>query len=65
MSDQDKRPPIRSKRPYERPLLEPSAIFGAEAMTGTCCRGGTCTNAQRNTRRTTVDVNKGRNTTTS
>jgi hypothetical protein len=58
MSDEAKRPPIRSKRPYERPLLEPSAIFGAEALTGTCCRGGTCSNAVRNTQRTTTDVNK-------
>lgn len=65
MTDEVKRPPIRSKRPYERPLLEPSAIFGAEAMAGTCCRGGTCTNAQRNTRRTTIDVNKARSNVTS
>jgi len=65
MSDRDKRPPIRSKRPYERPLLEPSAIFGAEAMTGTCCRGGACTRAVRNTQRTSTDVNKGRSNVTS
>ena len=65
MSDEAKRPPIRSKRPYERPLLEPSAIFGAEAMTGTCCRGGACTNANRNTARTTIDVNKARRSVTS
>jgi hypothetical protein len=58
MSDEAKRLPIRSKRTYERPLLEPSAIFGAEAMTGTCCRGTKCSNAVRNTQRTTTDVNK-------
>ena len=64
MSDEAKRLPIRSKRPYERPLLEPSAIFGAEAMAGTCCRSG-CSNAQRDTQRTTVDVNKQKSQVTS
>lgn len=65
MSDEAKRPPIRSKRTYERPLLEPSAIFGAEALAGTCCRGATCTNPVRNTQRTTTDSNKGKSNVTS
>ena len=36
-----------SKRPYEKPTLEPSSIFGAD--TTTCCRtsGGTCSTSQR------------------
>ena len=35
------------KRPYEKPTLEPSSIFGAD--TTTCCRttNGTCSVAQR------------------
>ena len=35
------------KRPYEKPTLEPSSIFGAD--TTTCCRAttGTCSFAQR------------------
>ncbi len=37
----------QEKRPYEKPTLEPSGIFGAD--TTTCCRAttGTCSNAQR------------------
>jgi hypothetical protein len=38
---------IQEKRPYEKPTLEPSSIFGAD--TTTCCRAtnGTCSIAQR------------------
>ena len=37
----------QDKRPYEKPTLEPSSIFGAD--TTTCCRAtnGTCSMAQR------------------
>jgi len=49
-----------SKRRYERPKLIPSSVFGAEAMVGSCCRAGTCTNAQRNTKRTSIDASKTR-----
>jgi hypothetical protein len=37
----------QDKRPYEKPTLEPSSIFGAD--TTTCCRvtTGTCSTAQR------------------
>lgn len=37
----------KDKRPYEKPTLEPSSIFGAD--TTTCCRAtnGTCSNGQR------------------
>jgi len=37
----------QDKRPYEKPTLEPSSIFGPH--TTTCCRvtNGTCSNAQR------------------
>ena len=47
-----------SKRRYERPTLAPSSAFGAEVMSGSCCRGGSCSNAQRNTRRTSIDPSK-------
>jgi len=38
----------QDKRPYEKPTLEPSSIFGAD--TTTCCRATnmTCSVAQRN-----------------
>ena len=36
------------KRPYETPVLAPSSVFGAEAMTGSCCRGAACTTGTRN-----------------
>ena len=41
MATEDKR------RPYEKPTLEPSSIFGAD--TTTCCRAtnGTCSASQR------------------
>jgi hypothetical protein len=41
MATEDKR------RPYEKPTLEPSSIFGAD--TTTCCRAtnGTCSVSQR------------------
>ena len=56
----------RARRPYERPRLEPSSIFGAEAMTGSCCRTmGVCTQTTRDTQRVTTDVNKGTNSTSS
>lgn len=48
------------KRPYERPTLVPSSAFGAEAMTGSCCRGGACVNAARNAQRTSIDASKAR-----
>jgi hypothetical protein len=39
----------QDKRPYEKPTLEPSSIFGAD--TTTCCRvtNPTCSNSQRTT----------------
>lgn len=39
----------QDKRPYEKPTLEPSSIFGAD--TTTCCRAtnATCSNAQKTT----------------
>lgn len=46
------------KRPYERPTLVPSSVFGAEAMTGSCCRGGACTAGARNAQRTSIDPSK-------
>jgi len=60
MSKPAKGPHDQSKRPYERPRLEPSEIFGAEAMTGTCCRStvGSCSNTTRNNARTAIDPNK-------
>lgn len=48
----------RPKRPYERPTLVPSSIFGAEAMTGSCCRGGACNNAVRSAQQTSIDPSK-------
>jgi len=36
----------QEKRPYDKPTLQSSSIFGAD--TTTCCRGGTCTASQRN-----------------
>lgn len=65
MSEQSKGPHDPSKRPYERPRLEPSEVFGAEAASGSCCRGGACSNAIRNTQRTTIDANKQKNSTAS
>jgi hypothetical protein len=47
-----------AKRPYETPVLVPSSLFGAEAMTGSCCRGASCTSGARNTQRTTLDPSK-------
>lgn len=55
----------RPKRPYERPTLVPSSVFGAEAATGSCCRGGACSNATRNAQRTAIDPNKVRSSTVS
>jgi len=39
----------QDKRPYEKPTLEPSSIFGAE--TTTCCRvnNATCSASQKMT----------------
>jgi hypothetical protein len=39
----------QEKRPYEKPTLAPSSIFGAD--TTTCCRTGTgsCSTSQRDT----------------
>jgi hypothetical protein len=52
----------RPKRPYERPTLEGASVFGAEAMSGSCCRttNSTCSNSARNAQRTTVDPSKSR-----
>lgn len=49
----------KDKRPYEKPTLEPSSIFGAD--TQTCCRAtnGTCSAAQR------VSMGKGSRTSAS
>lgn len=47
-----------AKRRYEQPRLIPSSVFGAEAMVGSCCRGGSCNNTQRNAQRTTIDPSK-------
>jgi hypothetical protein len=57
----------QGKRPYERPTLEGSSVFGAEAMTGSCCRAtpGTCSNATRNAQRVSIDPNKIRVSSTS
>ncbi len=67
MSKEAKEARGQSKRPYERPRLEPSEIFGAEAMSGSCCRRttGTCSTTARNTKRTTTDANKAQTSTTS
>lgn len=46
------------KRPYERPTLAGTSLFGAEAMTGSCCRGGACTNTQKSTQQMTIDAGK-------
>ena len=48
----------QEKRPYEKPTLEPSSIFGAD--TTTCCRvtSGTCSLAQR------TSMGKGQRTST-
>lgn len=39
----------QDKRPYEKPTLQPSSIFGAD--TTTCCRAttGTCSTSQKAT----------------
>ena len=50
----------KSKRPYERPRLVPSDLFGADAAKGSCCRGASCTPGVRNTQRTKIDPSKGR-----
>lgn len=46
-----------SKRPYERPRLEATEIFGLEAATGSCCRSNphACKNPLRDVQRTTID----------
>lgn len=35
----------QDKRPYEKPTLQASSVFGAD--TTTCCRGTACTTSQR------------------
>jgi hypothetical protein len=57
----------RPKRPYQRPTLEGASVFGAEAMSGSCCRTGpgTCSNAARDTQRLTNDPSKIRTSTAS
>lgn len=64
MTEQAKALRDQVKRPYERPRLEPSEVFGAEAATGSCCRSG-CSNPMRNAQRTTIDPNKQKTSTTS
>lgn len=54
-----------AKRPYERPTLVPSSVFGAEAAVGSCCRGGACTAGARNAQRTSIDPSKTRPSTVS
>ena len=67
MSDEAKGPHGQTKRPYERPRLEPSEIFGVEAMTGSCCRrtNAACSTTMRTTQRTSIDPNKARTSTVS
>lgn len=36
-----------TKRPYERPELVASSIFGAEATSAGCCRSTTCNISSR------------------
>ena len=57
----------RPKRPYQRPTLEGASVFGAEALSGSCCRSSTstCSNAARDTQRITTDANKVRTSTAS
>jgi hypothetical protein len=66
MSRQTKEAHTQSKRPYERPRLESSEIFGAEAAWGSCCRttNQTCSTAMR-TAAYTIDMNKVRRRRTS
>ena len=35
------------KRPYQRPVLEPAEIFGAEVLATTCCKSGGCATATK------------------
>jgi hypothetical protein len=66
MSKEAKEASGQTKRPYERPRLEPIDIFGAEASYGSCCRSyGTCSYTARNTKRTTTDANKATTSTSS
>jgi hypothetical protein len=65
MTEQGRGPRDQLKRTYERPRLEPSEVFGAEAASGSCCRGAACSNAIRNTQRTTIDPNKQKSSTAS
>lgn len=60
----DERP---KKRPYERPTLEGASVFGAEAMTGSCCRNtvAACSVSARNAERITIDASKNRASSTS
>lgn len=55
-TEKDRKP----KRPYERPTLVPSSVFGAEAMVGSCCRAGGCTAGARNAQRSSIDPSKTR-----
>ena len=56
-----------TKRPYEKPTLEGSSVFGAEAMTGSCCRttNSTCSISARNSDQLTTDPSKVRTSTNS
>jgi hypothetical protein len=47
----------KGKRPYEKPVLQSSSVFGAD--TTTCCRTGSCTTSQR----TSMGKNTASNTT--
>lgn len=54
------------KRPYERPTLVPSSVFGAEAMSGSCCRSDlSCQNSARDSQRLSIDPSKNRGSTAS
>lgn len=55
------------KRPYERPRLEATEVFGVEAAAGSCCRttAATCSNAQRTAQQSSIDPSKVRTSTVS
>lgn len=67
MSEQARGSHGQLKRPYERPRLESSEIFGAEAAWGSCCRrtNATCSNVMRKAQRTSIDPSKRRSQTAS
>jgi hypothetical protein len=52
--------PDAPRRPYVTPVLTGYDLFGAEALSGSCCRAttGTCSSTTRNTLRTRIDGSK-------